>query len=140
MQSNNINWKHFGIFYSLIILQIILSNIVGKGVNQHTQAMLFVNLIAMLSTPLMIGVMIYSHKSEKRLNFIEKFYGLLGFMATQFLLTFLFNLINPFSRGMYEGALQEGIVRTGIFTIIMIIFCLPIIALIKSRIKKNDAK
>ena len=133
----SIYWKHFFIFYVINFLLIILLNYIGKNVNQGEHNMFLLNLVTILSTPILYTLMIFTHKSEKSLKFVYKIYGLIGFVGTQFIFSIIFALINPFNRNITQEALFQGMIRGGIFTIIMFVFCLIPAALTKSRIIKH---
>lgn len=129
------NWKHFGIFYLFQIILITVTYWVGRNVNQNTTEMLYLNIPAFLGPPIISGLMICTYKGLIRLSFTQKLIPLIGLLAVNFIWTLLLNYFNVFNRSITQQDILEGIQRTGIYELLMLIICLPIIGLIKTRIK-----
>jgi len=128
-----IKWKHFIPFYLIQIVIITITYWIAKNVNQHTTEMFYANIPALLAPPIISGLMIYTYKGNYQLPFLKKIIALIGLLLINFIWTLIINYFNLFNRNMTQIDIIEGLQRTSIYEVIMLIVCLPIIGFIKSK-------
>jgi len=132
----SLNWKHFVVFFLIQIVLITLTSWIGKNVNQNTIEMFYINIPLILGPPIITVIMFLTYRGQKRLNFKEKIFPLIGLLLIGFLWTLFLNYVNIFERNITQQDLQEGIQRYVIYEIVMFIICLPIIGIVKTRINE----
>lgn len=131
----DINWRHFFLFVIIEILIFVIIYWIFKDANLHTKEMYYANLLEVIRFPIIVAIMIYTHKGRKRLNFAKKMMLLIGLIISSFVLTFLINYINIFNRQITPNDIIIGVRQALIFYCIMLIICLPIIGFIKTKVK-----
>ena len=125
--------KHFFVFALIVFVLIIMKNVIAFNASSGDNLMIAINIETFIEIPLLITLMIRTYKGKVLLSFWEKFFFVIGLLIVLNLFTFLINWINPFGRNISEEEFQNGMRRTTQFSAIMIIICLPIISLIKSK-------
>ncbi len=130
-------WKHFIIFSIISILLVIVANFIGQNSSPGDVSMTLLNLFAIIEIPILIIILIRSYKGRKLLTFWQKTTFLIGIVLVLFITTIIINWINPFDRNIDEQELYQGIIRTLIFSGIMVILCLPIVGFVKSKTFTN---
>jgi uncharacterized membrane protein len=131
----DLNWKHILLFYGISLLLSTLTYWTFRDVNQNTTEMLIANIVAILSFPIVVAVMIYTYSGTKKLKFTQKLIILFGLIFIDFVWTFLINYMNFFDREIGQSDIIIGLKQSLIYYSLMFIICLPIIGLVKTRIK-----
>jgi len=133
-------WKHFFIFSSISVLLIIIQNLIGRNANPGDVMMQVLNIVAIVEIPLIMIILIRTYKNKERLSFKHKFFFLLGIVIVMLVFTIIINTINPFGRRIFIEDIKSGIVTTLIYSVIMLIICLPVIGFVKSKLLTKDIK
>lgn len=131
----DLNWKHILLFYCISLLLSTLTYWTFKDVNQNTIEMLIANIVAIISFPIVVAVMIYTYSGINKLKFTQKLIILIGLIIVDFIWTFLINYLNFFDREINQNDIIIGLKQSIIYYLLMFIICLPIIGLVKTRIK-----
>ena len=129
----SVKWKHFLFFYLIQIVIISITYGIARNVSQQTTEMFYANISAILSPPIITALMIYSYKGQKKLNLLEKTIALIGLLLTSFICPLIINYFNLFNRSFNQQEFIDGVIRNGVFEIIMLIICFPIIYFVKQK-------
>ncbi len=132
-----LNWKHITLFYIIHIVITIITSWIGKNAEQSTNEMLIIDLLAFITPPIILLIMLITYKVNKKLNTLEKLLISIGLITVNFICVFSLNFFNLLDRNPIMQDIYEGLFKSVIFAVIMLIICLPIIFLVKSRIVSN---
>lgn len=133
----SLNWKHITLFYIIHIVITIITSWIGKNAEQSTNEMLIIDLLAFITPPIILLIMLITYKVNKKLNTLEKLLILIGLIIVNFIGVFSLNFFNLLDRIPTMQDIYEGLFKSVIFAVIMLIICLPFIFLVKSRIVSN---
>ena len=125
--------KHFRLFSIFTIILVIQINFIGQKFDQGTNEMLFVDLYSLIEIPLMSIIILRTYKTKETLNFKDKVSFISMIIIVKFITISMLNLINPFNRIINSEHIINGLTATFISSVITLILCLPVIAVVKNK-------
>ena|SRR5690606_21596786 len=128
-------WQHFFLFYIINIFLTTFTYWIFRDANQHSIEMYYANIVEIIRLPVFVTIMILTYKGSEKLNFEKKLIPLIGLLLIEFVWTFLINYINFFDRAISQSDIIIGVKNSLKYYLLMFIICLPIIGLVKTRIK-----
>ena len=138
-----INYRHFALFYIAKMLEVFIQYWIYSDISFEEEPAFesplwqFLVNLEIVSTVIICWGLIFFYKGIRRLKFHEKLLALIGLLISNFTWVTIINYFNFFDRLITTEDLIEGSEKFLFTQMIILIICLPIIALTKSRLKKD---
>jgi len=131
-----INYRHFTLFYIIALLFNCVSYFLMAEHYRHGTAAAQALNWTYLLFPVMLGIaMIATHKSGKRLDFLDKVLAASGLISLEIFTTLVLNLINPYRRIMTNEDITAGMENGFLYGSIQLVTLFIILFFVRSRLR-----